>query len=83
MEQMQNQCHLSAGNYSRFQTSEKPDASRFRSNGPVEAGKDGKGKDPFLVKRNPPFMVKNKISEIRPFLNDSFFFKILSPNTSL
>ena len=83
MEQMQNQWHLSAGNYSRFQTSKKPDASRFRSDGPIEAGKDGKGTDPFLVKRNPPFTVKNKITEIRPFLNHSFFFKILSPNTSL
>lgn len=80
---MQNQCHLSAGNYSRFQTSEKPDASRFRSNGPIEAEKDGKGEDPFLVKTNPPLMVRNKISEIRPFLNGSFFFKILSPNTRL
>ena len=38
------------------------------------AGKDGQGNDPFLVQRNPPWIVKNKTSEIRPFLFVLFCF---------
>lgn len=77
-----NQCHLSPGNYSRFQTSERPDASRVRSQSPhPRQRKMGSKKIPFWS-REILWLLKDEVNEIGPFLNDSSFFKTLNPKTS-
>lgn len=77
MEQMQNQCHLSPENYSGFQTSLSPDASRFGSDSPHRSR--GRGEMERFVSglKKSMFDCQTPKSVTGSFLNDYSLLEIL------